>query len=93
MRWFFSWLAVGALLGTVVATLLAPMILEALLASTGAKDAMCQCTELVANTASLLIRTQLWGAAAGAIVFPTAAWLVRRKRAQSAQPAPLPPQA
>ncbi len=89
MRWFFSWLAVGALVGAIVATLVAPIILQAFLASTGAKDAMCQCSELVSNTSSLLIRTQLWGAVAGAVVFPTLAWLVRSKRNK---PEALPPQ-
>lgn len=86
MRWFFSWFAAGALIGAVIATLIAPMVLEALLASTGAKDAMCQCTELVANTASLLIRTQLWGAGVGSLVFPLAAFLVRRKRPAKIEP-------
>jgi hypothetical protein len=82
MRWFLSWLVVGAFFGATVATLIAPVVLETLLASTGAKDAMCQCTELVNNTASLLIKTQLWGAGAGAGVFPIAAWLVKRGRSK-----------
>ena len=38
-----------------------------------------QCTELVKNTANLLIKTQLWGAAGGAFVFPTVALLTRRR--------------
>ncbi len=88
MRWYLSWLAAGALLGAVVATLVAPIVLETLLASTGAKDAMCQCTELVSNTASLLVRTQLWGAGVGALLFPSAAWFVRRRRAK---PEAMPP--
>ena len=79
MRFFLAWLAVGAFVGAAVATLCAPFVLETLLASTGAQDAMCQCTELVKNTASLLIKTQLWGAAGGALVFPVAAFLTRRR--------------
>lgn len=80
MRRFLTWLSVGAFFGMAIATLAAPWVLETLLASTGAKDAMCQCTELVNNTASLLIRTQLWGAGIGAVLFPLGAFLVRRKK-------------
>lgn len=79
MRRFLTWLAVGALFGGVVATLVAPYVLETLLASTGAKDAMCQCSELVDRTATLLIKTQLWGMALGAAAFPIGAWFMRRK--------------
>lgn len=79
MRRFVTWAIVGSFLGSVIATLLAPTVLQTLLATTGAKDAMCQCAELVNNTADLLIRTQLWGAAIGAVVFPILAWLVRRR--------------
>ena len=88
MRRILIWIVVGAFLGSVIATLVAPQVLETLLASTGAKDAMCQCTELVNNTASLLIRTQLWGAAIGAVLFPIIAWLVRRRFGPTAPPAP-----
>jgi hypothetical protein len=83
MRFYLAWLAVGSFIGAAVATMIAPMVLETLLASTGAKDAMCQCMELVNNTASLLIKTQLYGAATGAVLFPLAAWLFMRKRASS----------
>jgi hypothetical protein len=72
------WLVIGAFFGAVAATLIAPWMLETLLATTGAKDAMCQCTELVANTASHLIRTQIYGAVAGAITFPIGAFVARR---------------
>ena len=51
MRKFLTWMVSGALAGMIVATIAAPYVLETLLASTGAKDAMCQCTELVNNTA------------------------------------------
>lgn len=78
MRSFFTWMAVGALAGAVISTLVAPWVLETLLASTGAQDAMCQCTELVKNTATLLIKTQLWGAGSGAVVVPIAALLIKR---------------
>jgi hypothetical protein len=78
MRRFLLWMVVGAFSGAVVATLVAPKVLETFLATTGAKDAMCQCSELVANTASTLIHTQLYGAAAGAVLFPIGAWLARR---------------
>jgi hypothetical protein len=78
MRRFLLWMVVGAFSGIVVATLAAPKVLETFLATTGAKDAMCQCSELVANTASTLIQTQIYGAAAGAVLFPLAAWLIRR---------------
>lgn len=86
MRWFLSWFAVGAFIGTAVATLVAPIVLETFLASTGAKDAMCQCTELVASTAALLIKTQLWGAGAGGLIFPSAAFAWRRRRGKSLVP-------
>jgi hypothetical protein len=78
MRRFFTWMVFGALTGVVVATALAPAVLRTLLASTGAQDAMCQCVELVNNTASLLIKTQIWGAIVGATSFPAGAWLVKR---------------
>jgi hypothetical protein len=78
MRRFLNWMVLGALTGVIVATLVAPFVLKTLLASTGAKDAMCQCTELVTNTASLLVRTQVTGLAVGAIAFPLCAWLTRR---------------
>ena len=78
MRRFLLWMVVGAFSGAVVATLIAPKVLETFLATTGAKDAMCQCSELVANTASTLIHTQLYGAAAGAVLFPVAAFVARR---------------
>ncbi len=107
LRRFFTWTVFGALTGVVVATLMAPAILRTLLASTGAQDAMCQCAQLVDNTSSLLIRTQVWGLLAGAILFPSADWLVRllwRRRkarkaaeaqvaaaAQAPAPAPTPP--
>jgi len=81
MRFYLGWLMVGAFIGGALATFVAPYVLETLLASTGAKDAMCQCTELVNNTASLLIKTQLYGAAGGSVLFPLAAFFVRRKRA------------
>jgi hypothetical protein len=84
------WTVSGAFVGMIVATLLAPYVLETLLASTGAKDAMCQCTELVNNTASLLIKTQLWGAAIGAMLLPLVAWLFRRRFGRASQP-PVPP--
>jgi hypothetical protein len=79
MRFYLAWLAVGAFVGGGIATLCAPFVLETFLASTGAADAMCQCSQLVKNTASLLVKTQLWGALAGAVLFPVAAWLTRRK--------------
>jgi hypothetical protein len=72
------WVVVGAFTGAVVATLMAPWVLQTFLATTGAKDAMCQCSELVANTASTLIQTQLWGAVTGAVVMPILAWLAKR---------------
>jgi len=88
MRFFLTWLAVGAVVGGGLATLFAPFVLETLLASTGAKDAMCQCTELVKNTASLLIRTQVCGAGGGAVVVPAIAFLARRRfKPASAEPA------
>jgi hypothetical protein len=88
MRRFLTLLAVGAFVGMALATLAAPWVLETLLASTGAKDAMCQCTELVNNTASLLIRTQLWGAGIGGALFPLAGWLIRRRRGAPADIVP-----
>ncbi len=87
MRFYLGWLMVGAFVGGAVSTFVAPFVLETLLASTGAKDAMCQCTELVNNTANLLIKTQLYGAGAGAFLFPIAAWLFRRRRVSNAPPA------
>jgi hypothetical protein len=78
MRRFFLWVVVGAFTGAVLATLIAPAALETLLASTGASDAMCQCTELVKRTASKLIMTQLTGAILGAVTAPILAWLAKR---------------
>jgi hypothetical protein len=78
MRFFMTWIAVGGLLGAVIATLAAPVVLENVLAFTGAKDAMCQCTELVARTSSTLIKTQLWGAVIGAVIVPVVAFFLRR---------------
>ena len=86
MRFYLGWLMGGAFFGGAAATFVAPFVLKTLLASTGAQDAMCQCTELVSNTSSLLIKTQLYGAAAGALLFPIAAWLFRRKRASNSPP-------
>jgi hypothetical protein len=79
MRKFFAWFLGGSLFGTAVATLVAPRVLEALLATTGAQDAMCQCSQLVHRTATLLIEVQLTGATIGGVAFPLCAWLVRRK--------------
>ena len=79
MRRVVTWMIVGAFVGSVIATLMAPVVLDTLLASTGAQDAMCQCSQLVQNTAGLLIRTQLWGAAIGGVLFPMVAWLIRRR--------------
>lgn len=93
MRRVVIWIIVGSFVGSVVATLMAPFVLETLLASTGAQDAMCQCTELVKNTASLLIRTQIWGGAIGAVTFPILAWLVRRRFGTKALPPEGGPQA
>jgi Na+/H+-dicarboxylate symporter len=87
MRTVVTWMIVGSFFGSVIATLVAPSVLQTLLASTGAKDAMCQCAELVGNTAGLLIRTQMWGGAIGAAVFPIVAWLLRRRFGTKALPA------
>jgi hypothetical protein len=88
MERFLVWFLGGALVGTVVASLVAPAALETLLASTGAQDAMCQCTELVNRTATRLITVQLVGAAIGAVTFPLGAWLVRRKFNKPSEVAP-----
>ncbi len=85
---FFAWFLGGALVGTVVASIAAPMLLETLLATTGAQDAMCQCTELVNRTAKTLIIVQLVGAGIGAVTFPLGAWLVRRKFNKPSEVAP-----
>jgi hypothetical protein len=77
MRKFLIWLVSGAFGGVLIATFAAPWVLEKLLASTGAKDAMCQCTELVNNTASLLITTLGWGAVAGGVLGLIGAGLTR----------------
>lgn len=83
------WALIGAMVGLTVATLFAPSALEALLATTGAQDAMCQCTELVRRTSTTLIQVQLTGSAVGAVTFPIFAWLVRRKFKKPEQgPAP-----
>jgi len=86
LRFYLAWVAVGSFIGAAVATLIAPSVLETFLASTGAADAMCQCSQLVQNTARLLIKTQLWGAAAGAVVFPVGAFLAQRKFKRPQQP-------
>lgn len=78
MRRIFNWMVFGALTGVAVATAIAPYVLRTLLASTGAQDAMCQCVQLVTNTASTLIKTQIWGAIIGAASFPAGAWLAKR---------------
>lgn len=85
---FLVWFLSGALVGTVVASLIAPVALETLLASTGAQDAMCQCAELVNRTATKLITIQLIGAVTGAVTFPLVAWLVRRKFNKPSEVAP-----
>jgi hypothetical protein len=85
---FLAWFLGGALAGTVVASLIAPAVLEALLASTGAQDAMCQCSQLVHRTATRLIMVQLVGAVIGAVTFPLGAWLVRRKFNKPSEVAP-----
>ncbi len=98
MRRFFTWMVFGAFTGGVVSTLAAPFVLQTLLASTGARDALCQCLELVNNTSSLLIKTQVWGVIIGAVLFPTGAWITkrlwaRRKARKAVPPAgtPTPP--
>lgn len=78
MRRLFTWIVFGALAGVAAATAVAPAFLRKVLASTGATDAMCQCVELVDNTATLLIKTQIWGLVIGAVVFPVVAFLARR---------------
>ena len=95
MRKFLIWMVSGAFGGVFIATFAAPWVLEKLLASTGAKDAMCQCTELVNNTATLLIKTQGWGAVAGAVLGLVGAWLTRGHHAPGAGEAPVaaPPEA
>lgn len=79
MRFYLVSTVVGAFLGGALATFFAPVVLETLLASTGAQDAMCQCTELVKNTANLLIRTQLVGAGIGAVIALLGSALLRRR--------------
>jgi hypothetical protein len=78
MRFYLVWVSVGALAGVIVATLVAPSVLTNVLAFTGAQDAMCQCTELVARTTSTFIKVQLWGAGIGGVGVPVCAYLVRR---------------
>ena len=85
MRRFLAWFASGALVGATVASFIAPQVLETLLATTGAQDAMCQCSQLVHRTSTLLIKVQLVGAAIGAVVFPLGAWLARRKFAKPSE--------
>jgi hypothetical protein len=87
MRWVLNWMAVGAFIGGTLATLIAPWVLKTLLATTGASDAMCQCSELVRNTSSTLIQTQLWGAVGGAVIVPLVAHLMRRKFGKRTPPA------
>lgn len=90
MRRIVTWAIIGSFIGSVIATLIAPTVLQTLLASTGAKDAMCQCVELVHNTSNLLIRTQIWGAAIGGVTMPILAWLLRRKFGPKELPSPAP---
>ena len=78
MRRFLFWMVSGALSGVVIATLVAPWALETLLSSPGTRDALCRCTDLITDTAARLIRTQLYGAGAGAVMAPLGAWLARR---------------
>jgi hypothetical protein len=88
MRKFLAWSGSGAFVGMVAASFFAPAVLETLLATTGAQDAMCQCSQLVHRTSTLLIQVQLTGATIGAILFPLCAWLLRRKFNKSgAEPA------
>jgi hypothetical protein len=82
MRWFLIWSISGALLGGIIATLVAPWMLRTLLATTGAADAMCQCSELVTNTANLLIKTQAIGIAIGGLGLPIMAGVMRWSRSR-----------
>lgn len=60
-----TFVAVGALLGAVIASLVTPTILVAE-NTTRAGNAQCPCAEVTRDTATQLIRAQLLGAAIGA---------------------------
>lgn len=79
MRGYLVWAGAGAFVGTAAASFFAPAVLDTLLATTGAQDAMCQCSQLVHRTSTMLIQVQMTGAAVGGVLFPLCAWLVRRK--------------
>lgn len=88
MRWLLIWSVSGALLGGIIATLVAPWMLRTLLATTGAADAMCQCSELVTNTANLLIKTQAIGIAIGGLGLPLMAGVMRWSRVRQKRALP-----
>lgn len=77
LRKIFSYITFGALVGIAASTFWGPKFLE-WRQSSGVKDAMCQCTELVRVTARNLVELQLYGAAGGAVVFAIAGLLVQR---------------
>ncbi len=68
---------VGAIVGAVIASLLAPGII-AWYQSPGGGAAMCDCATVSRQTVSQLIRTQLAGAAIGAVAFLVAGVLIKR---------------
>jgi hypothetical protein len=88
---FLVWLLSGALIGVVVASLVAPGIL-AWNNTPGEGQALCDCVKATRSTATDLLKAQLIGAGTGSVLSMGLALLLRRRKSHlPAPPSPASP--
>ncbi|OGQ79671.1 MAG: hypothetical protein A2289_17625 [Deltaproteobacteria bacterium RIFOXYA12_FULL_58_15] len=76
----------GAIVGAIVASLIAPRFIAWYVSPGAAGQALCSCPELAASVASQLLQAQLVGALIGAGVFFIVGILVIRRRMPKVKP-------
>jgi len=93
LKTVLTFMLAGALLGNVVATLVAPSFMEWYNSTPLAKQTMCDLPQVVRDVTSQLIRTQFIGSGIGAVVFMVLGivFLQARAKRQKAMPPPQPP--
>ncbi len=84
---YFVLILVGAQLGQIAASLIAPSLLT-WYATPGAGSALCECAPLVTDTVGRVVQTQLVGAVIGAIAMLSAGIAFTRLRRSSPKAAP-----
>ena len=81
----------GALVGAIVASLLAPGFLTWYNTPGASTQSLCNCPELTREVTAQLLRAQLIGAAVGGIAFGIAALVLGRRKKPAPAAAPLDP--